>query len=385
MLFKIAASACLLVSLVACATPGGSKSSSALNPRLAWHGDNREQLEKFIHGPDKGIAVFDWDNTVIKNDIGDATLFWMIAHDLIHKPASWAATSPLLTPAAVKTLNRDCPGSMPALLPTSTNAACTDTILSIYDGSLPGTKTSAWSSKFNKDTIEPAYAWAVQLTAGYQPDEIRKFAEQTIAFNLGNPVGTKQKLGTKEVAASIRIYEQIADLIQALQKNGFDVWIASASSQYVVEAFGRHVGVAANRVIGVRSVLDKKGRVTPGFQACGTYASGNREIISYRQGKRCWINQLVFGVKGPKLMMEQRGAVAFAAGDSDTDAFFLKDATQLRLVINRNKRELMCRAYAKSDGGDWLINPMFIKPKPRYTAGYSCKDYGLPDQTDSVY
>jgi len=52
---------------------------------------------------------------------------------------------------------------------------------------------------------------------------------------------------------------------------------------------------------------------------------------------------------------------AFAAGDADGDATFISDATALRLVINRNQIELMCRAYADLDGR-WLVNPMFINP-----------------------
>lgn len=381
MLRRRLATSCLLLSL---ASLGGCATRGALSPKLAWHGNNRERLENFLKEPAHGVAVFDWDNTVIKNDIGDATLYWMIAHDLIRKPGSWAQTSPWLTPAAVAALNKDCPKTLPNPLPTRTHTTCTDTLLSIYDGTLPRSKTAAWSGKHNKDTIEPAYAWAVELTHGYKPDEIRQIAEQTIAFNLGNPMGTKQKLGTRQYAASIRIYDQVADLIQALQRADFDVWIASASSQYVVETFARRVGVAPGKVIGVRSVLSADGKIDYGFESCGTFAQGNRAMISYRQGKRCWINQVVLGIKDPQQMMDLPSPIAFAAGDSDTDAFFLKDATRLRLAINRNKRELMCRAYAQ-DHGPWLINPMFIDPKPRLDSGYACKDFGLPDQTDTVY
>ena len=72
------------------------------------------------------------------------------------------------------------------------------------------------------------------------------------------------------------------------------------------------------------------------------------------------------------------------AGDSEGDFFFLKDATEARLVINRNKTELMCHAYANSDG-KWLINPMFIHPKPQKTSDYDCHTFNIPNQTDKVY
>lgn len=384
--------ACLLIPLAACATSGANRDTASLNDQLAWHGNNRERLESFIRAHSqvnasnpKPIAVFDWDNTVIKGDVGDAVLYWMLANDRIRKPRNWSDTSPWLKPSAVAALKQSCPASLPNPLPTSKNPACTDAILSIYEGKLPGTQSPAWSESLNKDTIEPAYAWAVQLMQGHLPTEIRHFAEQAIELNLRNPLGAQQKLGSRQYAASIRVYDQIADLIQALQKNGFEVWVVSASSQTIVEGFAQRVGVDSKHVIGVRTALDKKGRMTSGFESCGPYPKGNRDLISYRQGKRCWINQVVLGVKDPKQMMEGRGAVAFAAGDSDTDAYFLKDAVTLRLVINRNKRELMCRAYAQSDGGDWLINPMFIEPKAQNSSGYACSDFGLPDQKDTVF
>ncbi|MFD5884189.1 hypothetical protein ACFWHN_36575, partial [Streptomyces yangpuensis] len=92
----------------------------------------------------------------------------------------------------------------------------------------------------------------------------------------------------------------------------------------------------------------------------------------------------------------------WGGGDSDTDISFLRDATALRLVVNRNKNELMCRAYDNSDG-KWIVNPMFIEPKKQRTSPYPCSTTGyvdhdgtagpvrrgdstvIPDQTDTVH
>jgi len=60
-----------------------------------------------------------------------------------------------------------------------------------------------------------------------------------------------------------------------------------------------------------------------------------------------------------------------AAGDSVTDVTFVGDATAVHLVINRNKSELMCRAYDNADG-KWLINPMFIAPNKPHADPYPC-------------
>ena len=352
-----------------------------------WHGDNAQKIETFLQAfkGKGGVAVFDWDNTVIKNDIGDAVFFWMVGHDLIHQPADWRETSRLLTAKAVDSLNRTCKETKDKRLSTSKNPPCADLLLSIYmDGVLSDKKTPAWRQSYHKDWIEPAYAWVVQLMGGYSPDEMRHLAKRVIHWNLHNPIGHRQKIGSREYAAYLRIYPPIKALIKKLQKNGFDVWVVSASSQYLVETFAKKVGLAADHVIGVRPLLDEAGKITPYFEGCGREPSGNQKMITYRQGKRCWINKVIFQEKNAKAQLTKRSSIVFGAGDSDTDFFFLKDATALRLVINRNKLEVMCHAYNNQDG-KWLINPMFIDPKPQKKDGYACREYGIARQRDSVY
>jgi Cholesterol uptake porter CUP1 of Mce4, putative len=125
--------------------------------------------------------------------------------------------------------------------------------------------------------------------------------------------------------------------------------------------------------------------------------------MPYNEGKRCRVNQQVFGVRGAAAFEQspKPQRQAFAAGDSDGDVTFTMDATALRLVLNRNQIELMCHAYANSDGR-WLINPMFIDPLPM-SPPYPCATQGfdepnggqaplqrpdgsvVPDQQDRVY
>lgn len=380
-----------------------------LNKDLTWYGSNAAELTKMVqlygnksprYNPSNPpVAVFDWDNTVIKNDIGDATVFWMIARNKIKQPVDrdWRRTSSLLTEDAVSALKSACDSQGAPLSPLITSQrnkasrACADEIATIYDKGTTKSGAAAWKPGAHNDTMEPAYAWAVQLEAGYTPDEIRKFARKTIEFNLGNDIGTTQPIGNKsDYNAYLRIYPQIKDLIAVLKANGFNVWVVTASGQYIVEEFAKEVGIDAQHVAGVKSLLDSEGKITSFFEECGTHARGNQTLITYRQGKRCWINKSIFGVANAKQMMNNRSPVIFVAGDSNTDLFMLKDA-KYRLVLNRNKTELMCNAYAgaannhSSKDGKWLINPMFIKPKSQFKEGYDCKKYKLPNQTDTVF
>ncbi len=69
-------------------------------------------IQKFLAGVDpasKPVAVFDWDNTMIKNDIGAATLFHMVREGLVMRPHSWDEFSDL-TDAARSRLSQACAG-----------------------------------------------------------------------------------------------------------------------------------------------------------------------------------------------------------------------------------------------------------------------------------
>ena len=79
-------------------------------------------------------------------------------------------------------------------------------------------------------------------------------ADAAIQENMASAEGAVQTVGTTAgLTAWVRIYDQISDLIGALQMNGFDVWIVSASPQYVVERHAAKINIAAG--------------CTPGFNA----------------------------------------------------------------------------------------------------------------------
>jgi phosphoserine phosphatase len=358
---------------------------------LPWYDGNLETLQGWIDaagcGSDdydpqhKPVALFDWDNTVIKGDVGDAITFWMIANGKVRQPPNqdWHETSPFLTDDAAAALVAACGTSVAAgePLPTSTDTVCADEILSVYINSKTSTNLAAFAGHDYR-TMEPAYAWTAQLLAGYTKAEIEDYASQAITQHLAAAQGATWTVGTRSVAGWFRVYDQIEDLIGVMQSAGYDVWVISASPQPVVEAFAPRVGVAPDHVIGIHQLTDAQGRYTYHFEGCGTVADGDDTMISYIGGKRCWVNKVVFGDTTPAA--EQRRPDGqrqyFGAGDSDTDVEFLRDATY-KLAINRNKSELMCNAYNNA-GDSWAINPMFISPKTQ-APDYPCPTAACKD------
>ncbi|MEU9148834.1 haloacid dehalogenase-like hydrolase [Streptomyces sp. NPDC048349] len=401
-----------------------AQAGQAACPRVTigsgWYGDNQARLQQLVDhhgrcaphragGRTKPVAVFDWDNTVVKNDVGDATLFWLLRNGRIRQPArgDWTTTSRFLTPDAAAALAGACgPLARPGTpLPTGGpgGADCADEINSVYGAGATRTGAAAFAG-WDRRTTEPSYAWLPQLMQGWSAREVRGFAAAARTENLAAPVGAVQQVGSGTATAWVRYYDQQKDLINGLRKAGFDVWISSASPQPVVEVWAKGVGIDPDHVIGVRNTTAPDGKFTAHLQGCGSVGDGADTMITYIDGKRCWINQEVFGVRGPAAEQVQPAArrQVFAAGDSDTDVSFLRDATALRLVVNRNKNELMCRAYDNGDGR-WIVNPMFMEPKkqkptpyPCATAGYVDRDGGkgpvlrddgstIPDQADSVF
>ncbi|MEV8625482.1 haloacid dehalogenase-like hydrolase [Streptomyces sp. NPDC051079] len=388
--------------------PRPTRDCAGLTVAEGWYGDNKARLERLMadhcrQKGDKPVAVFDWDNTVIKNDVGDATFYWLLRNDRVRPPrhGDWSTTSRYLTPEAAAALGEACPADV-RTLPTATDTGCADELLSVYGNGTTTAGKKAFDG-YDHRRIEPQYAWLAQLLHGWTTRQVSSFAAAARAENLAAPQGATQQVGTAKVTGWVRYYTQQRDLIRALKASGFDVWIVSASPEPVVDVWARGVGVAPDHAVGIRNTTEH-GRLTSHLKGCGSVRDGEDRMITYIDGKRCWINQEIFGVRGPAAERVQPAArrQVLAAGDSDTDISFLRDATGLRLVLNRNKNELMCRAYDNGDGR-WLVNPMFIEPKKQKSSAYPCATTGytapdgtagpvrradgsvVPDQQDSVY
>lgn len=362
-----------------------------------WYGQNAEQIQQVIdergrcanpgsHG-DRPLAVFDWDNTVIKNDVSDQTIFWMLRHDKVLQPMGqdWHNTSGYMTDEGAAALSDACGTRVPAAepLPTSTDIDCADELLSVRKEGLTTGGDEVFAG-YNHRQMEASYAWVAQINAGYRPAEVRAIARHARRAALTNPVGATQQVGSSTEVAWIRYYPEIRDLISTLKRAGFDVWIVSASPKETADVWGHGVGVSRSHTIGIYS-LTTNGVLNGHLVGCGGIADGEDAIMPYIDGKRCFINKEILGVKGKAQLRpapEQRRQ-ALAGGDATTDVSMLRDATGVRIVLNRNKEELMCRAYYNSDG-HWAINPIFIEPLPKLAEPYPCSTTAYEDEDGNV-
>ena len=377
----------------AVAMPCGTLVPSTIAADAAWYGTNRTDLMTWLDtaactsaGYDpahKPRALFDWDNTLSKNDFGDAITFYMIAQGKVLQPPgqNWKTTSAFMTDAAAAALATACGTTVAAgsPLPTNTNTACADQMINIYTSSGTWATTPAFAG-WNWRWIEPTYAWTAQLLAGYTHAEIQAFMVAAVTPQLTNAVGSVQTVGTITGLNNwLRVYDQQKELVKAAQTRGYDVWIITASPQDAIAAVSQLAGIAPDHVVGIRSTVDANNKLTYRFEGCGPLADGQGEMISYIQGKRCFINKFIYGDTTARAIDRRADGKrqVFAAGDSDTDVEFLRDATY-KFVLNRNKKELMCNAYYGANDS-WRINPMFIGPK-LVASAYQCPTAACKDE-----
>ena len=369
---------------------------TSLRTDLEWFGTNRTTLTTWLDSKGcksagysaaaKPLALFDWDNTVVKNDVGDAITFYMIAQGKVRQPPNqdWKLTSKFMTNDGALALTAACGTTVAAGQPLPTNtvagAACANEMLSMYIDNKTTTNLVAFTGHDYR-RMEPTYAWTPQLMAGYTHAEVAQFALNATAPMYAAAEGTTQTVGTRPgLNGWLRNYDQIKDVILAAQSRGYDVWVITASPQDLVGALVPMVGVAADHVIGIRSVTDGAGKLTYSFEGCGPVAPG-QDMISYIEGKRCWVNKVIFGDTTAAAINRRsatdRARLVFGAGDSDTDIEFLRDS-QYKLVLNRAKTELMCFAY-RNEGDSWRVNPMFIQPRAMRTTPFPCSTTACKD------
>jgi hypothetical protein len=316
-----------------------------------WKKDNMENLLTFmVHNECRNnceeppVAIFDWDNTVVFNDIGDYFFNWMMENDLF-KFNDWRETSPYLTEESIKFLKENC--KIEDGFIKGSDIKCFNAMSRIYnDGKLPD-NTPAFAG-YDPDIYQPAYAWLGHLLAGYRVEDLEKLCAMAVSEAV------------KEEA--VTIYPQMEWLIYKLQEKGFHVEIITASPKILVVPFANYLGIHEDNVSGIENVI-KDGVITADFIGCGTFKDGENKIMTYKKGKRCKMNEKIFGITGSKALepaTDLSKRPLFGAGDSDTDYHFMIDVTGLRLLINRNTPMITKEAEENKDGR-WIINePFFV-------------------------
>lgn len=298
-----------------CHTGWTSQVATGLNELIATSAPSWSQ-------PARPIAVFDFDNTIIHGDISFSFLV-LQAENLEYgfEPGSSLSPFPPELDAIYVQLRQD-----------PENA---DLRRDFLHGVL-GEYEHAWA---DGRAVE-ACGYLARLLTGLPVEQARDLGRRALKRALNEPTCIRQYPSSRaEIPAlhqqsGIRYRTSVVDLIKQLKSEGFDIWVASASPQPMVEAAAATVGIAADHVLAVRTkIVD--GRLT------GEVV----EPVTYRQGK---VSAIMAAIgRHPDL----------AVGDAWTDFEMMKTA-KVGILIDKGDRELA--ESAKKAG--ILVQPMLEKP-----------------------
>ncbi len=302
--------------------------------RLNWNQRNYDALNQFLAGvrPDE-IAVFDWDNTCIFNDIGEA-LLRRLTFDLAFRID--AETMAAMIPDRINGVDRVRLKGKPFSLKKMKKA-----VFLAYE-KLKADPAPARKARINEDYriftsgllalnraleetpgigCEYAYPWVNTLLQGLSPAELEAMAAGVIRRELEEPLRRHSLQDPLERwrygwIAGIRIYPEMKALAQELADHGAMVVVSTASNRQLVEKMVDVTGFPCRRVIGMELTMEN-GRFGAELQAGLLPNLGRGKVANIRK----------------QLGREP----VLAAGDSENDAEMLSSfpTTRIRLIIQR--------------------------------------------------
>lgn len=246
-----------------------------------------------------GIAAFDFDNTLIKNDFGETVMNSLILDGLSELQTTFSDYFRDKTKASRVWKLRE---KNPSLL-----------------------KQFVWeeySYLMQTVGVEKAYRWSSFLFSGWRSSKIRSYSKKV----------WKSELKRKEDSGAVKPYKEMVGLVKFLKENNWTVFIVTASPEQIIQEVCTSFFVPKENVIGMK-LLEKEGVSSSEIIEPYTYGQGKVDAFFARTSLY------------PDL----------AFGDSENDFPLLKAAKRFGVLIDRGNSELADKC--KNIG--CLIQPVF--------------------------
>lgn len=359
-----------------------------------WDTFNKQQIEKLLHRYGKNnrnynklkppYTVFDWDNTAIFGDIGEAVFMYQLRYLLYNfqpkelKNILFCTTnhSKLLFHKNVEgkhiSINKIVADIIASYVWLFNNYISLEThgLFSISDiWERPHYKNFTVKMRFLYEAIyqtfspKVAYTWVLGFFTGLNSDDIRHFTRLAIKWQLTEKIETvvwqspnKQEIGNQfagqvktEWKNGLRFIPEIQHLFAAMRNAGFDIWICSASHTDIVKEIASNpdfgYNINENNIIAMELRKTNEGKILPKIP--------DNFIITHGKGKTLAINKFLSGENG-----RYGYEPVLVAGDSEGDQDMLNDFPEMKigLIINRptgeNKLIGQLRKRAKDSYGN---------------------------------
>ena len=332
-----------------------------------WAPETRARLEALIRrGAGRGWPVaFDFDNTLVCGDVGEATLAWLVKHRRLRPQTVAALTPPFRTAAGV----RIEAGRLPDLT-------------AYYEALLAGSGHGA----ADPQPLTRGYLWAAQILAGLSVAQVVRATAAVAAAAREGEVHPLEVTPGRTAYPLPWFYPEMVELVAALLNHGFAVWIVSASNVWSVRRMvlrelnprlrrlGCRRGVAPAQVIGVAPLLrdgrehELKDRVLVRVQAA--YARLEpRAMRRLRLTTELDQPVPVYAGKVACLWDALGRAPYLAAGDSPGDLPMLAFAEHRLWLAREGKPTYFAAMQAcrrRTEPARWLVQPVRTGDRPGF-------------------
>lgn len=361
----------------------------SLRPRLSsvrleapgWHPPVRDRLEWLIRKHSgQGLPVaFDFDNTAICGDIGEATFGILVKRGLLDPARLDETTSPAFRNARGQLVS---PQSGPDLT-------------AYYEALLDSTT----HGQADPQAFANGYVWAAEAMAGLS---LATLVDATAeAFDEGAPA----ELRPIEITPGRTAYPapffhpETVELIARLIEHAFPVWIVSASNVWSVRWMVQHGlnprlrelgirnGIPPERVIGVALLLaDARRRFSKDallVREDPAYAALDPKALRrFRLTSKLQFPVPVYSGKVACLWDALGRRPVLAVGDSPGDHAMLSFAENRLWIARLDKPDYQAptvRLMANGAGKTWLIQPAWCLPPPGFQP-----DIHVPDAATAL-
>lgn len=333
-----------------------------------WNEQTRRALERLIdRGAGKCLpVVFDFDNTIICGDIGEATLAVLVREGLIDSARVAKTLSPPFR----------LPGKGRITLEASVNPAA------YYEAYLAPTA----HGDRDPTPLANGYAWAVEVMEGLRPWDVVEATRKACESAAPNGPGFVEVTPGKTRFPAPTFYPEMVELVAKLLQHQFDVWIVSASSVWSVRwiiqnelnprlrQHGVRQGLAADHVVGLSTLLtDRQGFLYKDMlllRENSGYATLDEKVLrSFRLTSRLQFPVPTYSGKIACIHDTIGGRPHFCAGDSPGDHAMLT-FSEHRLWIARLEKpgyqERTAALLRNTTASGWMVQATLTKESPGF-------------------
>ncbi|RHX93768.1 haloacid dehalogenase [Leptospira yasudae] len=237
------------------------------------------QIYEILSRNQPGKAAFDFDNTLVRNDFGEAVMELFLSQGIPAYKDDISVFFPRENADKILSARFQDPSRFRSL------------VLEEYE------------SIQLKSGLEASYRWSSWIFSGHSPDELKEISKR---------VWNDHAIDRSSQA--VRIYEPMKELVAHLIEMGWEVWIVTASPQEIIQSVSHLFDIPAERVLGMNLAV-----------ANGIHSSTILEPFTYGNGKV------------ERLRAATGGFADLAFGDSINDFPLLRSSARAGIFLDRGK------------------------------------------------